>query len=108
MPAPTGIVPAAARSAPFPPAALIKDCVPAALVPPGRQCVRCEVADLQECEVAHEVIVGHPGVGSADGAVSALQCTSLGPPRHVVRRVGVGDVHGESPAAVGRMAEGGG
>lgn len=83
VPAPTGAVPAAACSAPFPPAALIKGCVPAALVLPGRQCVWCEVADLQECEVAHEVFVGHPRAGSADGAVSALQCTSLGSRRQL-------------------------
>jgi hypothetical protein len=73
------VVSAAPCSASPSPAALIEGGVPAALVIPGVEGIRGEVADLQQCKVAHEVFIGHPGKGRTDSAVSTLHSHTYGP-----------------------------
>lgn len=63
LPSPTRVVSATPCSAPPSPAALVEGRVPSALVIPGGERIRGEVADLQQCKVAHEVFIGHPGMG---------------------------------------------
>lgn len=73
------MVSAAPCSASPSPAALVEGRVPVALVIPGVEGVRGEVADLQQCKVAHEVFVGHPGKGGRTALSVHPTATPTGP-----------------------------